>query len=112
HDRERLRPDRAHRPRRLGDRRRASRRPRARVAGPRAGLSRPRGGDPSVSWARTVSALRDATRAGRSKGPVGFVPTMGALHRGHTTLFDVARRESGLLVASVFVNPTQFNDAA
>lgn len=63
-------------------------------------------------WTRTVSALREAIRAGRPKGPVGFVPTMGALHRGHTTLFDVARRESGLLVASVFVNPTQFNDAA
>jgi len=41
---------------------------------------------------------------------VGFVPTMGALHEGHAALFAAARRESATVVASLFVNPRQFND--
>ena len=49
------------------------------------------------------------------KAPVGFVPTMGALHDGHASLIRKARRElgdGGHVVVSVYVNPTQFNDAA
>jgi pantoate--beta-alanine ligase len=57
-----------------------------------------------------VADLRAALGARRAAGAVGFVPTMGALHHGHVRLFERARGESATVVASVFVNPLQFND--
>jgi len=45
--------------------------------------------------------------SGRS---IGFVPTMGALHRGHASLVERCRRESDVVVVSIYVNPSQFND--
>jgi pantoate--beta-alanine ligase len=59
---------------------------------------------------RTVLDLRAALRPARGSGSIGLVPTMGALHDGHLELARRARADNDLVVMSVFVNPTQFND--
>lgn len=60
---------------------------------------------------KKVADLQAWLNTERANGRViGFAPTMGALHDGHLELVNMARRDGCLTVASIFVNPTQFND--
>ena len=62
---------------------------------------------------RTVADVALAVSRAKIAGKkVSFVPTMGAIHAGHISLIDIAKQESELVVASVFVNPLQFNSTA
>lgn len=61
---------------------------------------------------RTIAEVRAHVAALRHSRTIGLVPTMGALHDGHVALFRAARRRCDHVVATIFVNPRQFNDPA
>jgi len=63
-----------------------------------------------IIFKRAVDINKYLTIKSKSGGTIGLVPTMGALHTGHLSLIETSKKSGALTVASIFINPTQFND--
>jgi pantoate--beta-alanine ligase len=64
-----------------------------------------------ILYKKAIDLENYVERERKSGKSIGFVPTMGALHAGHVSLLEICNKQSDISICSIFVNPTQFNDA-